>query len=207
MNEAAAREVLLVQAFETAAADSALWTAEDRAWASRAARESRRCRRIRGPLHRRSCAPRAAAPAPARAGRRRHRSRGAWWRRRWIVVTVLAALLLGALADQIGSSQRINLLAPPAVGGARLESRRLPDARRACRWLPLRTARGPLAGPLLRAVRSVLAAGAAPASKASPGRAALQTFDRRVAASARCRCRARAPRCCCMPARRRSRSA
>ncbi|MDP3084155.1 MAG: hypothetical protein Q8N44_10760, partial [Rubrivivax sp.] len=35
-----ARRVLMVQAFETSAADDALWTAEDRAWASRLARQT-----------------------------------------------------------------------------------------------------------------------------------------------------------------------
>ena len=35
------------------------------------------------------------------------------WRSRWIAWAVLAGLLLGVLADSIGSSQRINLLAPP----------------------------------------------------------------------------------------------
>ena len=38
--EAAARRVLLVQAFETGPADNPQWTPEDRAWATRLARET-----------------------------------------------------------------------------------------------------------------------------------------------------------------------
>ena len=40
IDETRVREVLMVQAFETTGEDSPLWTAEDRAWATRAATES-----------------------------------------------------------------------------------------------------------------------------------------------------------------------
>jgi Protein of unknown function (DUF2868) len=174
MNEAAAREVLLVQAFEADAADNALWTAEDRAWASRVASENAAdapaqrfiAERAHHALQR--LAPREPAVRASLARR--------LWRRRWIAVVVLAALLLGAVADHIGSAQRINLLAPPvwAVLAWNFVAYLLLIGRAV---VAAATRRQPRAGPLMRAMRAALGTGAATASKASPARAALRAFD------------------------------
>ncbi len=114
-DEAEARRVLLVQAFETNAADNPLWTAEDRAWASRLARQTVGAD---------------AGPAPFLADRASHalqrlgpRDPAAlrWlarrgWRPAWLAAALSIGLLLGALADSLGSAQRINMLAPPVWG-------------------------------------------------------------------------------------------
>ena len=115
MNEASARQVVLLQAFETGPGHDALWTAQDSAWASRAALESAGpqaaadhfvAERARHALQR--LAPRQPAVA-------------AWlnwrvWRAQWWVWAVLVGGTAGLLADAIGSGQRINLLAPPVWG-------------------------------------------------------------------------------------------
>ena len=110
MQEAAASEVLLLRAYETSG--FAAWTDDDRRWASRSALQ----------------AVGADAPADAflaaraQAGLRRlepldpllprwRRLRP--WRGEWAWLAVLLGLALGLLADRIGSSQQINLLAPP----------------------------------------------------------------------------------------------
>ena len=111
MNETAAREVVLVQAFETAQPAPPSWSEDDRGWATRAALEDA------GP-----------GGAPAFIARRAHHALQrlgprepavtAWlarrlWQWRWVVWALLLGLVAGVLADSIGSSQRINLLAPP----------------------------------------------------------------------------------------------
>jgi hypothetical protein len=111
MNEDSARAVTLLQAFETAQPASPLWSDEDRAWATRVAlgegeadgAEAFIARRTRHAVER--LAPR--EPAAAKWLARR------LWNGRWVAWAVLAGLLLGLLADSIGSSQRVNLLAPP----------------------------------------------------------------------------------------------
>ncbi len=110
MNEQAAGQVLLLRAFETTG--FARWTDEDRAWASRSALQ----------------AVGSEAPAEdflaarAQAGLRRLEPLDPllprWralrpWRREWWWLAGALGLLLGLLVDRIGSSQRINLLAPP----------------------------------------------------------------------------------------------
>ncbi|MEP7297998.1 MAG: DUF2868 domain-containing protein [Burkholderiales bacterium] len=113
MNEAAAREVVLVQAFETAQPAAPTWGDDDRAWATRLAladapgtrsgAESFIARRAHHAMQR--LGPR----EPLAAGwmlQRAHR-----WR--WVAGAAVAGLVVGVLADSIGSSQRINLLAPP----------------------------------------------------------------------------------------------
>jgi hypothetical protein len=110
MNERAAGEVLLLRAFETAG--FARWSDDDRAWASRSALQ----------------AVGAEAPAEAflvaraQAGLRRLEPLdpllSRWralrlWRSEWWWLAGVLGLVLGLLVDRIGSSQRINLLAPP----------------------------------------------------------------------------------------------
>ena len=115
MNEAAARQAVLLQAFEAAPDASARWTAQDSAWASRAALESVPAdapaerfiaERARHAMQR--LAPR--EPAVAEWLRRRV------WRAAWWAGAALLGLVFGVLIDAIGSGQRINLLAPPVWG-------------------------------------------------------------------------------------------
>src|ERR1700754_873498 len=123
MNEASARDVTLLQAFETAQPASSTWSADDRAWADRVALEA---------------AGSGIAPDEFIAQRARHalqrlapreRLAARWlaqpvWQRRWIVVVALLAFVVGITADSLGgvfggsfgANQRINLLAPPLWG-------------------------------------------------------------------------------------------
>ena len=111
MNEAAARQVVLVQAFETAQPVPPSWSEEDRAWATRVAlddagpggAEAFIARRAQHAMQR--LAPREPAAATWLAQR--------LWRWRWVAWAALFGLAAGALADSIGAGQRINLLAPP----------------------------------------------------------------------------------------------
>lgn len=112
MDEADARRVLLVRAFETAAPAGPLWTAEDREWATRAARESRGAdappeawlaERARLAMQR--LAPR--DPTLAR------RAAAAPRTGRHVALAVVLGLALGVAADAVGPTQRVNLLAPP----------------------------------------------------------------------------------------------
>ena len=107
MKEDAAREVTLLQAFETVQPPSASWGDEDRAWATRLALDGD----ARGFIARR-------AQHAMQRLLPREPSAAAWmarrlWRARWVAWAMLAGLALGVAADSIGSSQRINLLAPP----------------------------------------------------------------------------------------------
>jgi hypothetical protein len=112
VDEAAARRVLLLQAFETGP-EGPLWTAEDRAWATRLARQT---------------AGEVATPARFVSERARHAlerlgprvpATQAWLRRRgwdarWWWAAAGAAFVAGLLLDRIGGDRSINLLAPPA---------------------------------------------------------------------------------------------
>ena len=115
MNEAAAREVLLLQAFESVSPASPSWTDEDRGWATKLALQGRAARAdpatfIETRAHHAMQRLAAREPAAARwLGLR-------LWHGRWPLWAALVAALAGALADSIGSSQRINLLAPPLWG-------------------------------------------------------------------------------------------
>jgi hypothetical protein len=109
--EPAARSVLAVQAFE-AGGDSPVWTADDRAWATRTARDAGAA---------------TLAPAAALAERARHALQRLLPRQPalatllkmglrpapWVLLLPLVAFIAGVAVDGIGSSQRINLLAPP----------------------------------------------------------------------------------------------
>jgi hypothetical protein len=115
MNESAAREVTLLQAFEAAQPPVASWTEADQTWADRVAAEA---------------AGTQAAPDEFIAQRARHamqrllpRERVAqrWlaqslWRAQWLATVAVIAFFIGLLADSVGASQRINLLAPPLWG-------------------------------------------------------------------------------------------
>ena len=114
MNEERAREVTLLQACETAQPPHPAWSDDDRAWATRLALEEGAGDRPDAWLARRAhhalqrLVPR--LPGAQRWLRRRV------WHDQWIAVGVALGLVLGLLADAIGSSQRINLLAPPLWG-------------------------------------------------------------------------------------------
>lgn len=112
MNEADARDVLLVRAFESAATPS--WSDTD---AARASSEAKRAQGERAPFDR--LAAQRAALAVARLAQRNPKVTGvlaaagphAWIG--WVAVT--AAFALGAASDAIGPSERINILAPPLL--------------------------------------------------------------------------------------------
>ena len=115
MDEASARQVLLVQAFETAQAQSPSWTAEDREWASRAATDSVGA----------ACAPETFIVQRASHAMQRLAPRepavaewlgGSAWGPPWIMLALLVGCVAGLAADSIGGRQRINLLAPPIWG-------------------------------------------------------------------------------------------
>jgi hypothetical protein len=146
LDEAAARRVLFVQAHESTAVDNPLWTPEDRAWATRLACESTPAgasperfldERARHALQR-------LAPRDARDARAVSR-RG--WRAAWVALALALGLVIGVAVDAIGSTQHINLLAPPVWAliawsllvyvGVLLP---LPLAQRARAWLAARLA-------------------------------------------------------------------
>lgn len=115
MNESAAREVVLVRALETTETGRALWSDEDRAWASRAAAEVVGA----GAPPERFIARRAALAverlAEAHPGIRRALRAATW--RPWVgTALVLAAFVAGAAVDRIGAPQRVNVLAFPLIG-------------------------------------------------------------------------------------------
>jgi hypothetical protein len=104
MNEAAAGEVLLLRAFESSG--FARWSDADRAWATRSALQSVG-----------SHAPAETfLAARAQAGLVRLAQQAPTlprWRGEWTWLAAAFGLGLGLLVDHIGSTQRINLLAPP----------------------------------------------------------------------------------------------
>lgn len=103
--------MLLLQATETGA-ETPLWTAEDRAWATRLAQQTvpATAGTERFVAERAAHAMQRLLPRDA-AGRRFVERRG--WRAAWLVAAGGGALLLGLLADHLGAGQRIDLLAPP----------------------------------------------------------------------------------------------
>jgi cytochrome c biogenesis protein CcdA len=122
MNEASARQVLLLQAVEAAAESTVAsgtsaprWSAQDGTWASRAALDSVPAD---APADRyiadraRHAMQRLAQREPALAASLERRV----WPRGMVFWAALAGGLTGLLADAIGNGQRINLLAPPVWG-------------------------------------------------------------------------------------------
>ena len=155
--ERAARHVLLMQAFETGAGASQQWSAEDRAWATRLARETtpggappERFLYERSLHALQRLAPRDAALHPLLTRRT--------WRWAWVALALLLGLLGGLAVNAIGGGQRINLLAPPVWALIAWNllvylSLLLPVPHLARRWLKqrlLRTAGGALESPLAR---------------------------------------------------------
>ena len=114
-DESTVREVLMVQAFETTDADSPLWTAEDRAWATRQASESigAEASPERFVAERARHALQRLRPRQARVAEVLDASVGA---RGWAWGAAALGLVAGGLTDAIGAGQRINLLAPPVWG-------------------------------------------------------------------------------------------
>lgn len=117
LDETRAREVLMVRAFEEGSDGSELrtsqWTAEDRAWATRLARQTSSANAANGAAF-------IADRAHHALQRLRSREPGLerWlaptrWKPGWCALAALLGLIAGVLVDQIGNSQRINLLAPP----------------------------------------------------------------------------------------------
>ena len=115
MNETRAREVVLLQAFESVQPASPSWTEEDRAWATRLAVTEEPAGAVDGDAQ--AFIARRAQHAVQRILPREPAAAKWWgrrvWHPRWVLWAAVAGLLLGLLADSIGSSQRVNLLAPP----------------------------------------------------------------------------------------------
>lgn len=114
MTETEARQVVGVQAHE-AGAETPVWTAEDRQWATRLAAQTSGA----GAPFERFVVERAGHAlqrlAPRDAALRRWLARRPW-RGAWVAAAALAALLLGVVLDHVGAAQRIDLLAPPVWG-------------------------------------------------------------------------------------------
>ena len=112
LQERTAIAVAAVRAVETTDRAHAVWTDADRAWASRAAAEV-----VGEAADAQAFVGRRALLALERLASRKHRVARiarAWQWRPWVgSVLVVAAFALGALADAIGPSERINILAPP----------------------------------------------------------------------------------------------
>lgn len=115
MNEAAAREVVMVRAVETMDAQRALWSDEDREWASRAAAEV-----VGANAAPESFLARRASLALERLGTRAAaipRALQATTWRPWIGYLIVALAFVSGLAvDRIGPPQRVNILAFPLLG-------------------------------------------------------------------------------------------
>ena len=118
MNEAAARETVLVRAYErepSSPSAPAAWSEEDRAWATQAAAE------VEGEQAAADLfVARRSALAIERLGGRdkqvRRLLRAVTWRP-WVAWALASlAFVLGFAADGLGSDKRIHLLAPPLLG-------------------------------------------------------------------------------------------
>ncbi|MBS1107969.1 MAG: hypothetical protein H6Q91_3471 [Deltaproteobacteria bacterium] len=115
MNEATAREVVMVRAVETMDAQRALWSDEDRDWASRAAAEV-----VGTGAAPEAFVARRASLALERLGTRAaaipRALRAVTWRS-WIgYAIVAAAFAVGLAVDRIGPRERVNILAFPLLG-------------------------------------------------------------------------------------------
>lgn len=116
MDEAAAREVVLVRVLDRAEPEVPQWTAADRAWATRVAAETVGT----GATPEAFVAARAHAALQRLLPRDAAASAGVWrwlqrplWRAGWVLAAVAVAFLAGALVDRVGDSRHVDLLAPP----------------------------------------------------------------------------------------------
>ena len=183
MDEAAAREVLMLQAFETAQPASPNWSDEDSAWASRLALQDGSADAPTFIAHRARHAMQRLAPREPGAAKWL-----AWrlWRWRWVAWAMLCGVVVGILADSIGSSQRINLLAPPlwAVLAWNAVVYLLLLGRGLARLLMRKTRPGSLVRLMQRALRfgrglpgmGISSASASASASASGSAPALRTF-------------------------------
>jgi len=180
MNEASAREVTLLEAFETVQPASGTWSADDSAWADRVALEAAGS----GAASDEFIAQRARHAMQRLAPRERVVTR--WlaqplWQARWIAVVALLGFVIGLAADSLGGAmlgteQRINLLAPPLWGVLVWNAAIYLVLIGAALAALLRRRDAAQAGPLVRAMRSLLrvrrrlpraaAGGSAPALRA-----------------------------------------
>lgn len=115
MDERRAREVTLLEAFETAQPPSASWSDDDRRWADRVALEAA----TSGTAPVEFVATRAGHAlqrlAPREPALARTQAQPAW-RAGGLVAIALIAFALGIAADAMSGGRRINLLAPPLWG-------------------------------------------------------------------------------------------
>ncbi|MCE7877133.1 MAG: hypothetical protein DYH14_07360, partial [Betaproteobacteria bacterium PRO3] len=115
MDESRALEVTAARAYESAEPVRALWSDADRAWASRAAAEV-----VGAEGSSDAFLARRASFVLERLGERQPllaRAVAALRWRPWVASAIVGfAFALGVFLDQVGSSQRINLLAPPVLG-------------------------------------------------------------------------------------------
>ena len=98
MNEAAAREVLMLQAFETAHPASPNWSDDDRAWATRLALQEGSVDAPTFITHRAQHAMQRLAPREPGAAKWLARR---LWQWRWVGWAVLAGVMVGVLADKV----------------------------------------------------------------------------------------------------------
>ncbi|MDE2371646.1 MAG: DUF2868 domain-containing protein [Burkholderiales bacterium] len=114
-DEAAARELLLVQACDQGPADNPIWTPDDGRWATELARRTVAAdatdarflaERAHHALQRLLPRDRGLARALARRA----------WRTGWLALAIGLGLATGIAADAVGAGDRINLLAPPLWG-------------------------------------------------------------------------------------------
>ena len=111
MEEASARQVVLVQAFD--GADSPLWTPEDGTWATRLALQTAPPGASDGQLLSERARHALQRLEPRDRGVRRWLRRPAWsWG--WTLLTVGLALAIGLAADLLDRNQLVNVLAPSA---------------------------------------------------------------------------------------------
>ncbi len=110
MDEASARRVVLVQAYD--AADTPLWTPEDREWANRLAAQTAPAGASTERLITERTHHALQRLLPRDAALRRALARSPW-RWRWLAGVAAAAAVIGLLADLVGRQTYIDLLAAP----------------------------------------------------------------------------------------------
>ena len=173
MNERQAREVTLLEAFETVRPPDPAWSDDDRAWADRVAAEA--AGPDTGPD---SFIAQRAGHALQRLGTREPRL-VPWLARpmglgRWGLVVVVAAFFCGLGLDRLDPGQRINLLALPFLGVVAWNLAVYAIALVLAVATPLR-AHPARRAPLVERLRRLLDLDASPPlSRASEGRPALR---------------------------------